>query len=387
MNKFFLIILIIFKVTTSEAISLINVYSLRIWQSPENVRIVFDLSGTIDYKIYNLIDPIRLVIDFNNAKLTEKLINDLNKDNQLEAIKKIRTGIQPNNTVRVVFELKKQVSVNSFTLKPNERYGHRLILDLDYNEKQEILALFKLDNLNNLDNVNKSKIKTKKLLIAIDAGHGGEDPGAIGPRGTEEKTVVLEIAKILQKAINSSLDKQAFLVRSGDYYVSLQDRVKKARQSHADLFVSIHADSFTNPNADGASVFVLSERGASSAAAKWLANSENRSDTLGGVKLSNKNHELASVLLNLSQTANLQASLDAAQSILYFMDKQILLHKDSVEMANFAVLKAPDVPSVLVEAGFISNPRTEIKLRNKSYQHKIVNSILLGIDHYFISKK
>ncbi|MGD0465475.1 MAG: N-acetylmuramoyl-L-alanine amidase [Gammaproteobacteria bacterium] len=390
----YFIILIINLYSFCLADSVVNIHSVRIWPAPDSIRIVFDLSSPVNYKIYSLTNPIRIAVDFNNAKLNTKLVTDLQKAPKLAAIKQIRTGIQPN-AVRVVFELEKSVVINSFILKPNERYGHRLILDLESKEKQEILALFDLD-IDKKEKLNTYKssgiiepitVLPKKLIIAIDAGHGGEDPGAIGPYGTEEKAVVLELAKALQEVINSTKDKKAFLIRNGDYYVSLRDRRLKARKYKADLFISIHADAVSNSKADGASVFVLSEKGASSAAARWLAESENRSDMLGGVRVDRKNEALASVLLDLSQTANYHASLNVAKSILFSMQKTVPLHKNSVEHAGFAVLKAPDVPSVLVEAGFISNPSTELKLKNKSYQQKIVKSILNGIDQYFLTKQ
>ena len=398
----YFIVLLINLYSFCLADSVVNIHSVRIWPAPDSIRIVFDLSSPVNYKIYSLNNPIRIAVDFNDAKLNTKVITDLQKAPKLAGIKQIRTGIH-QNMMRVVFELEKSVVVNSFILKPNERYGHRLILDLESKEKQEILALFDLDvdkkekiSFNSIvkkPNTTKSinitepiTVTAKKIIIAIDAGHGGEDPGAIGHYGTQEKTVVLDIAKAMQAAINSTKDKKSFLIRHGDYYVSLRDRRLKARKYKADLFVSIHADGFSNSTANGASVFVLSEQGASSAAARWLAASENRSDMLGGVRVDHTNEALASVLLDLSQTANYHASLEVAKSILFSMQKTVPLHKYSVEHAGFAVLKAPDVPSVLVEAGFISNPRTELQLKNKSYQQKIVKSMISGIDQYFLAK-
>lgn len=380
----------------------VNIHSVRIWPSPESIRIVFDLSEQVDYKIYNLTNPDRVAIDFNNAKLNAKLESDLNKAPIHSHIKKIRTGVN-KNVVRVVFELDEPAIPNSFTLKPNERYGNRLVVDLESREKQEILALFDLDELDKIKSHQpqskklaqpaipdlpkfSSKIsQSQKLIVAIDAGHGGEDPGAIGPRGTLEKDIVLSIARILKDEINDKQNMRAFLIRNDDYYVGLNERMLRARKHKADLFISIHADAFSNSTADGASVFVLSEKGASSAAARWLAESQNRADTIGGVRIEHKDDILTSVLLDLSQTANSTASIDAAKSILLSMQKTVPLHKPYVEQASFAVLKAPDVPSVLVETGFISNPRTELKLREKTYQKKIVKSIMNGIEHYFES--
>lgn len=376
-----IIILLINICSYCIAAEIVKIHNIRIWPSPETIRIVFDLSRQVNYKILNLTNPNRVLIDFNNVKFSEKLVTDLNKATKIARIKQIRTKILQYNA-SIVFELEEPVIVNNFTLKPNERYGHRLILDLESNEKQKILALFDLDQSPKIEQ------RPKGWVIAIDAGHGGEDPGAIGRYGTQEKTVVLEIAKTLKEAINKTNDKKAFLIRNGDYYIGLKDRIARARQHHADLFISIHADAFANSKADGGSVFVLSEKGASSAAAKWLAEVANRSDTLGGIKFDykNKDEELASVLLDLSQTANNMASFDAAKNILISLQKAVPIHKYHVETANFAVLKAPDVPSVLVEAGFISNPRTELKLKSQYYQNKIVNSILNGIEQYFLIK-
>lgn len=433
----------------------IKINSLRIWRSPEGTRIVFDLSNKINYTVQKLVDPHRIVIDIKQARLSDKLIADLNKtfsanirdiniskdinaninNNNINNIKKIKTNFNLNSKIlRIVLELDRQIDINSFLLEPNERYGHRLVLDLECleyiaKEKQRILALFDLDlkgqpyksnvnlNANNIqfNNITVNNIQTNnihtnnvqvnnikpdinsklnsnfnsrngvnhKLLIAIDPGHGGEDPGAIGPRGTLEKDIVLSIAKILKERINQRSNMQAFLIRNGDYYVSLYNRMLRARLNRADLFLSIHADAYSNPKADGGSVFILSERGASSAAARWLADTQNRSDTIGGVRIANKRDPLASVLLDLSQTANYTTSMQVAKSILLSMQNTVTLHKHQVEHANFAVLKAPDVPSVLIETGFISNPKTEFKLKNYYYQKKIVDSIVKGVDNYF----
>lgn len=391
------ILLIIHNSCLAKTNSIININNVRIWPAPDNIRIVFDISNPVKYKIYTLKshDGYKIVVDFNNAKLNSKLITDLNKAPKLAKINRIRTEVKERVT-KVIFELDQQLVFNNFTLKPNERYGHRLIIDLEHNEKQEILALFDLNsnnsNINNNINSESKKqnntIKINKYIIAIDAGHGGEDPGAIGWYGTEEKQVVLDIAKKLQNYLNNQPDKTAFLIRKGDYYISLTERMLLARKHKADLLLSIHADAFSNPKSDGGSVFVLSEKGASSAAARWLAASERKSDILGGVQINHnyKSDGLASVLLDLSQTANHHASFAAAKSILFSMQHAMPLHKSTVEMANFAILKSPDVPSVLIEAGFISNPRTEIKLKDQAYQHKVAKSILKGIDQYFSTK-
>lgn len=392
-----------------------EIKSVRIWGSPEGTRVVFDLEAKIEYKIKKLISPYRIIINFKNIKLNNKLAIDLKKNycsnkkissNVKNNIQNITTDFHANDLIFII-ELKDAINLNNFMLNPNERYGYRLVLDLEYieQEKQKILALFDLDhkskfdiksipnkhniigNINNNSNshfnLNSNIGVNKKFIIAIDPGHGGEDPGAIGSRGTLEKDIVLSIARILKDQINQRSNMQAFLIRSGDYYISLYERMLKARHNKADLFLSIHADAFADPRADGASVFILSEKGASSAAANWLADTQNRSDTIGGVRFKNKQDPLATVLLDLSQTANFSTSMQAAKNILFAMQNTIVVHKARVEKANFAVLKAPDVPSVLIETGFISNPQTEFKLRSFYYQKKIAYSIVKGIDNYF----
>lgn len=398
LSKFLVIYLycVIFGFCYAEPQPLLTkVNSLRIWHAPENTRIVFDVSSQPVYKVQTLATPYKIIIDFKNAKLNDKLIKDL-KSNKInsENIKNIATTVLENNIIRVTFTLNEQVKINSFTLKPNQYYGDRLVIDLEPTEKKKILALFDLDSglqsskpdriviKNNLDNL-KTDLNAKNIIIAIDPGHGGEDPGAIGPKGTLEKNVVLAIGMKLKKEINKNPRMRAFLIRNGDYYVSLQQRIAIARKYHADLFLSIHADAFSNAKADGASVFVLSDKGASSAAARWLADSQNQSDTIGGVRITSKKDVLASVLFDLSQTANYAASVAAAKNILNSMQKVVPLHKYEVEHANFAVLKAPDVPSVLIETGFISNPKTELKLIDSAHQNRIVNSIMQGINYYF----
>lgn len=389
MNKIIKFILYFFLVSNiycfAKTNEKININNVRIWSAPDNTRIVFDISNPVQYKIYGIKinNGYKIVVEFNNAKLNNKLITELTKTSKLAKINKISTEIIGNSS-KVIFELNQQLAFNNFTLKPNERYGHRLIIDLQHNEKEEILALFELDNKININNISK----TNKYRIAIDAGHGGEDPGAIGWYGTEEKQVALDIAKKLQHYLNNQPDKTAILIRKGDYYISLTERMSLARKHKADLLLSIHADAFSNPKSDGGSVFVLSEKGASSAAARWLALAERKSDILGGVQIRNsyKSDGLTPVLLDLSQTANHNASFAAAKNILFSMQQAMPLHKSNVEMANFAILKAPDVPSVLIEAGFISNPKTEIKLKDGDYQHKVARSIVNGINKYFLTK-
>lgn len=377
-----LTLLLMVGMVHGESASTTLVKNLRIWPSPENTRVVFDLSQPVKHKVYTLNNPRRLVVDFYQASLDKQLTE---VDLKNTPIQKIRTGRQSPTQMRVVFEVDRAFTPKSFELKPNNRYGHRLVIDMESSEKQAILALFDLDNVGTAPTA-RLEPAPQDFIIAIDCGHGGEDPGAIGPRGTKEKDVVLAIGRELKRLINKQPGKKAFLTRNGDYYVGLRDRMGRARQRNADLFVSIHADAFHQPRAQGASVFILSPKGATSEAARWLAEKENASDFIGGVRIDNKGDLLASVLLDLSQTASEGNSLEAANHVLNRLGRITSLHKNNVERAGFAVLKAPDVPSMLIETGFISNPRTELQLRRTDYQKKLAYSIFQGIETYFDGK-
>ena len=278
--------------------------------------------------------------------------------------------------LRVVLDMKTAVNPKSFMLKPTEGYGNRLVLDLDQAKVAVAKPIRPIKS-------NAPGHLARPVIVAIDAGHGGEDPGAIGPRGTREKDVVLQISHKLQRLIEQQWGMTPIMIRDGDYYVSLRGRMKKARQYKADLFVSIHADAVRNGHAHGASVFVLSQKGASSEAARWLAASQNNSDLIGGVSLDDKDDLLASVLLDLSQNATLAASIDVAQKVLSQFRHVGSLHKDDVEHAGFVVLKSPDVPSILVETGFISNRREESRLSNNNYQGRIARAVFEGVRRYF----
>lgn len=382
MRKCLLVLcLVVLVVQTSFAKTTIK--GVRVWPSPDNVRVVFDLSDSIGYQVSTATNPSRIFIDIDKASFKVSL-KQLNLDKT--GIKSITTQSLNHRRDRVTLELEKYYSPKVFSLKPNQHYGHRLVVDLDSPEKQSILALF--DNGYSAVSQPESKKRVistnqRQFVVAIDAGHGGDDPGAIGKKGTREKDVVLSIAKYLKYELDKEPHIKAFLIRSGDYYISLNERVMRARQRPTDLFLSIHADAFNSPTAIGASVFTISSRGASSAAAKWLAESENRADLVGGVSLGGKSEMLASVLLDLSQSASKQASLDAANMILKSMKKVTPLHRGEVESAGFAVLKAPDVPSMLIETGFISHQPTEAKLRTKRYQMELAKSITQGVKEYF----
>lgn len=379
-----LVVLAVCLFLSNKILAKTVIKGLRIWPSPVSTRLVFDVSEPVKYKLFTLSSPNRIVIDFSDASLKAELKAISLIDTR---IVNIRTGKQDNGNLRVVLETDAMLLPKDFTLTPNEYYGHRLVLDLEEKDKKELLSLFDLDQLTE-KNLVKTTLPTSQRIytIAIDAGHGGEDPGAIGPRGTKEKDVVLRVAKYLKKQIDKKTNMRAFLIRNGDYYVGLRDRMLRARKQHSDLFISIHADAFTNAKAKGGSVYVLSDKGASSEAAKWLATSENKADLIGGVSLDDKGDMLASVLLDLSQAANEKESLNAASQVLSSLGQVTTLHKPKVERAGFLVLKSPDIPSILVETGFISNPITEKKLRDSNYNEKLAHQIMKGVADYFSKK-
>jgi N-acetylmuramoyl-L-alanine amidase len=310
-------------------------------------------------------------------------------------IQGLRVGRNRPGIVRVVLDLKAEVKAQVFTLKPIGEYGHRLVLD--------IYPTVEVDPLIALIEKEEKELREKKLLppvaakpeekpkasiarlatIVIDPGHGGEDPGAMGRRGSREKNITLTIAKRLKALIDGEPGMRAVLTRDGDFYLPLQGRVDKARKVKADLFVSIHADAFIRPHARGSSVFALSERRATSEAARWLANKENDADLIGGVNLDVKDRYLAQTLLDLSQTATIDHSLRLGSAVLKNLGSVNTLHKPRVEQASFAVLKAPDIPSILVETAFISNPEEEKRLNDEAYQDKLARAILDGIREYF----
>ncbi|WP_245828654.1 N-acetylmuramoyl-L-alanine amidase [Solemya elarraichensis gill symbiont] len=380
-----------------------QIKGVRSWSAPERTRLVFDTTGQVEHRIFTLDNPGRIVIDIKNCRLTDNspaLIEN-------RFVKAMRSGVRDKSGIRLVLDLKENATAKSFQLKPNGSYGHRLVVDLY--EKKPVSAETGVDEalarLAKAEQASKAAVaaKTKKavttekvatipaeppkpardLVIAIDAGHGGEDPGARGKRGTREKDVVLSISKKLKALVDAEPGMKGVLVRKGDYYIPLRKRMVIARKQKADFFVSIHADAFKDSRAHGASVYVLSKSGASSEAAKWLAVKENSSDLVGGVSLDDKDNVLASVLLDLSQSASMQVSHDVAGKTLGNLRKLGPTHSRKVQKARFVVLKSPDIPSMLVETAFISNPGEEKKLRKASYQKKLAEAILGGIRTYF----
>lgn len=350
-----------------------SVESLRLWRAPDHTRLVLDLSGPVDHKLFSLEKPNRIVIDIQNAKLASTL-DELQLDNT--PISSIRHGQRNKTDLRVVLDLQQNVKPRSFALAAHAGKPHRLVVDL-YDAQTETVKTVK--------NITE-QAEHRDIIIAIDAGHGGEDPGAIGPGRLYEKDVVLAISKELATLINQEPGYKAQLVRTGDYYIALRDRRDKARQIRADLFISVHADAFKDARARGASVFALSHRGATSETARFLASKENDADLIGGVggvSLSDKDDLLAGVLVDLSMTANLTSSLHVGGRVLKEMGGITTLHKHQVEQAGFAVLKSPDVPSILVETGFISNPEEARKLSTASHRSRLAKSIFNGIKSYF----
>ncbi len=347
-----------------------EVKDVRLWRAPDHTRVVFDLSGPAQYQVFQLNNPERLVVDISRARLRQ-LPADLTFDDS--PISRMRHGVREGKDLRVVFDLTREVKIGSFMLAASGDLHDRLVID--FHDKQSAARTVK-----KAVDITRGR---RPVIIAIDAGHGGEDPGAIGPGRLYEKKVVLEISKELQRLFNSTKGYKAELVRTGDYYVGLRQRRDIARKMQADLFVSVHADAFKTPHASGSSVYALSQRGATSASAAFLAQRENDSDLVGGVSLSDKDDILAGVLTDLSMTASMDASLRIGANVLSGMGRMTKLHSKRVEQAAFAVLKSPDIPSILVETGFISNPGEARKLATSSYRRQMAHAIFSGVDSHF----
>lgn len=351
-----------------------DVQDVRLW-TDENGKttLVFDMTGPIDYKIFELQSPPRLVVDINNAKLKTDLDRLKLSDS---AISKIRSGTQNQRDLRVVLDLKQKISFTTATYPPNELYGHRLAFDI--NPSAPITAIAQ-PVVKKIEQYNQAQ---RNIIVAIDAGHGGEDPGAIGPGRVMEKHVVLAIAKELQKLLQNEAGYKVHMVRSTDYYLTLRQRVDSAIKAQADFFISIHADAFHRPSAHGSSVFILSQRGASSTEARLLAEKENQSDMIGGIDLSDKEDMLVRTLVDLTITNKQRESGALGRFVLDEMGGVSKLHKNHVEEAGFAVLKSPNIPAILVETGFISNPQEARRLANTAHQKKVAQAIFKGITRY-----
>ena len=404
----------------------IAISSARVWPALEYTRLTLESAKPIRYELFSIRNPDRLVIDLKDVEINgplSELVGKIRSDDPY--IKSIRLARFKPGITRLVFDLKSQVKPQLFNLMPVANYNHRLILDIypaiPFDPMMALLqeepATRTLESAPNTDsrlpsesestkykiastqtipqptiNSNKStsrprpEMRTRMLIIAIDAGHGGEDSGAKGYNDTYEKNVTLAIARKLKELMDETPDMHGVLIRDGDYFISLNGRVQKARHVRADLLISIHADAFIKPHARGSSVFALSERGATSASARWLAKKENEADLIGGVNLAEKEPYLARTLLDLSQTATIDDSLKLAKHVLGEMGNINTLHGNSVQQAGFAVLKSPDIPSILIETAFISNPSEELRLNDKGYQEKMARAILSGIKGYFAKK-
>jgi N-acetylmuramoyl-L-alanine amidase len=362
--------------------STVDFKSVRLWAAPDNTRVVFDVSGPHTYKLFTLQNPERVVIDVPAGRAAGTLKADAVSGG---LVKGVRVARNKPDTLRIVFDLQQPTRPRSFSLKPNGQYGHRLVVDLYETGKNEkkISEPSRKPVAAHPEATRAVSSSTRDLVIAIDAGHGGDDPGAIGRRGTREKDVVLAIARQLARLIEQEPGMRPVLIREGDYYIGLRQRIDKARQHKADLFISIHADGFKDSRAHGSSVYVLSNRGASSEMGRWLEAKENAADLAGGVSLDDKDDLLAEVLLDLSQSATMEASFEVADNMLAELKRIGKTHKSTVQQAAFVVLKSPDIPSMLVETAFISNPAEENKLRDKRHQQALADAMLKGVRDYF----
>ena len=396
--------------------------AVRIWPAEDYTRVTLESDQALRVSHQLLTNPHRLVVDVEGLELNNTIKELVAKVNSNDPyIAQVRVGQFQPKVVRLVFDLKESIQPQLFTLDPVGSYQNRLVFDLyptvandplmelvrqsskkeaaldaddpigaiarresqkaEANKSNKLNEIAKPDG--KTDNKDTKPSYRRLLTIAIDPGHGGEDPGAIGKRGSQEKDIVLAISRRLKQRIEAEPDMRSYLTRDGDYFVPLHVRVNKARRVQADLFVSIHADAFIKPNARGASVFALSQQGATSTAARWLANKENGADLIGGLNIKTQDRQVAQLLLDMSTTAQIKDSLKLGDAVLKQIGGFAKLHKSQVEQASFAVLKAPDVPSILIETAFISNPEEESRLNDHEYQEQIAQAILKGIRSYF----
>ncbi len=346
-----------------------TVSDLRFWSGPSSTRVVLDLSRPVEHNVFSLIEPYRVVIDLVGAEL----LAQSNLPSPKGFVRDVRTGDRGNGVLRVVLDVTTIVSPKSFVLPPNGTYGHRLVVDLQAPDQES-------DTQNVLVALEEDR---RELVIAIDPGHGGEDPGATGPLGVREKEVVLGIARRLAEEVHREPGVRPILVRDGDYFLSLHDRIKFARDNEADLFLSVHADAFHDKRVRGATVYVLSDKGASDEAARHLAERENASDLIGGVSLSDKDPLLARVLLDLSQSAAISTSVAVGNRVIDRLNDVTQVRKPKVQRAPFRVLKSPDIPSLLIETAYISNNQEEMALKDPKHQTKLAQAIHAGVIDYF----
>lgn len=359
--------LVLMLVSVGAHAAAVSVASVRAREAPERTRVVFDLSAPPEYRVFLVGGPERLVVDIANARIEAPLT--LTAD-ALSLVDRMRYAPRAEGGLRIVLDLHEPVTVTDLLLPPNGPYGHRLVLDIRGTRAPATPR--------------RAEIRQEgEILVVVDAGHGGEDPGAVGGRGVLEKDVTLAIARELAGRINAQPGMRAVLTRDRDYYIGLRERMEQGRSASADLFVSIHADAFTNRKVQGASVYVLSQSGASSEAARWLAEKENASDLIGGIPLGDKDPVLQTVLLNMSQAAQIRSSRLVADEVLAALGTVGPVHKSEVQHAGFLVLKSPDVPSILVETAFISNPQEERKLADPRHQRRVADAVFKGIVSYF----
>jgi len=348
-----------------------EIRAVKLAPEGDHTRAVFEISAPLDYKLFEIGNPDRIVLDVRDASFAQNFSAPAGAG----LLKAIRTGRVGKDGVRVVFDLAGAVRPKSFVQPPGNGAGYRLVVDL-YKKGKTVAPVKSAATLAE---------KPRDVIIAIDAGHGGVDPGATGNAGTHEKNITLAVARDLKRLIDAQSGMHAVLTRDGDYFIPLNERYRKAREAKADLFLSVHADAFASEDAKGSSVWMLSTRGASSEAARWLADRENRADLVGGVTLDNKDNTLAAVLLDLSQSATLEASGAVAKRVLHSLAQIGPTHRGYVEKANFVVLRSPDVPSILVETAFITNPAEEKRLTSNTQREKLAGAILDGVREYFRS--
>ena len=394
------LLLSVFSTLPARMARAAQILAVRVWPSEDYTRVTLENDSALKTTHFLAKNPDRLVVDIEGLELNaalKDLVAKVQGDDPY--IKQVRVGQNRPGVVRLVFDLKEEVNPQVFTLAPVGGYQHRLIFDLyPVNAQDPIAQLIARGEWHddkpshNLTPAPRRSVPetetdkpqvTRMITIALDPGHGGEDPGAIGHGGNREKDVVLEIAKRIKAKIEDQPNMRVMLTRDADFFVPLPVRVQKARKVQADLFVSIHADGFIEPTARGSSVFALSEKGASSATARWLANKENAADLIGGANIKTRDAQLAGVLLDLSTTAQINDSMKLAKAVLGEIGGINKLHKGAVEQAGFAVLKAPDIPSILIETAFISNPEEEEKLTDDAYQDQMADAVLKGIKKYF----
>ena len=364
------ILIAIFALCSTAAQSATTVENIRIWAEGGKTRVVLDLSKPADHSIFTLRGPDRLVVDLKDGRLANRLTSDM--PDGAGAVSAIRSGVRANGQLRVVLDLSDNVRSRSFTAGPNSQFGDRLVIDLQHS-----------GTLQTVKRASEAYRPGRDIVIAIDPGHGGHDPGSVGRSRTKEKDVALAISKLLASRINAERGMRAVLVRSSDYYVDHRERTEIAHKNDADLFVSIHADAFRDSRANGATIYALSLQGASDEEARLLADRENAAVSIDGVSLQDKSEILAEVLLDLSQNAALSASLEVGSDIIGELAHVTRVRRRIVQQAGFLVLKSPHMPSILIETAYISNPSEEKKLRDKNHQSKLANAILGGIRNYF----